>query len=103
MALFLPNLVWQIRHHLPILGDLQTVRREGKNVVLPPMAFVKEQILANGPALLPVWLPSVVPVGAAFAGAGPTFLSSSLRCSTPLPRRPTHGCQSGSCELMTPG
>jgi len=56
LALFLPNLIWQIRHDFPTLQDLENVRREGKNVVLGPLAFVKEQILANGPALFPVWL-----------------------------------------------
>ncbi len=56
VALFLPNLIWQIRHHFPTLEDLENVRREGKNVVLPPVAFVKAQIFANGPAFFPVWL-----------------------------------------------
>jgi hypothetical protein len=56
VALFLPNLVWQVRHHFPTLEDLANVRREGKNVVMGPLAFVKEQILANGPAFFPVWL-----------------------------------------------
>jgi hypothetical protein len=40
LALFLPNLIWQIRHHFPTLQDLENVRREGKNVVLGPLAFV---------------------------------------------------------------
>src|SRR5260370_7668830 len=60
VVLFLPNLIWQIRHHFPTLEDLENVRREGKNVVLPPLAFVKEQILANGPAFFPVWLAGLV-------------------------------------------
>jgi len=40
VALFLPNLIWQIRRHFPTLEDLENVRREGKNVVLGPLAFV---------------------------------------------------------------
>jgi hypothetical protein len=60
VVLFLPNLIWQIRHHFPTLEDLENVRREGKNVVLPPLAFVKEQILANGLAFFPVWLAGLV-------------------------------------------
>jgi len=55
-VLFLPNLVWQIQHHFPTIEDLENVRREGKNVVLGPLAFVQEQILALQPILLPVWL-----------------------------------------------
>jgi hypothetical protein len=59
-ALFLPNLIWQIRHHFPTLEDLQNVRREGKNVVLNPFAFVREQIVAMHPILLPVWLAGLI-------------------------------------------
>ncbi len=60
LAIFLPNLVWQYRHHFPTLEDLENVRREGKNVVLAPPAFVKQQILAMHPLLFPVWLGGVV-------------------------------------------
>jgi 4-amino-4-deoxy-L-arabinose transferase-like glycosyltransferase len=60
LALFLPNLIWQIRHHFPTLEDLENVRREGKNVVLGPLAFVKQQIIAMQPLLFPVWLAGTV-------------------------------------------
>jgi hypothetical protein len=60
VAIFLPNIVWQIRHHFPTIEDLGNVRREGKNVVLGPLAFVKEQIIDMHPILLPVWLSGVV-------------------------------------------
>jgi hypothetical protein len=60
LALFLPNIIWQIRHHFPTIEDLANVRREGKNVVLGPLAFVKEQIIAMHPILLPVWLAGLV-------------------------------------------
>ena len=60
LALFLPNLIWQIRHHFPTIEDLANVRREGKNVVLGPLAFVKEQIIDMHPILLPVWLSGLV-------------------------------------------
>ncbi len=60
IVIFLPNLIWQIRHHFPTIEDLANVRREGKNVVLGPLAFVKEQILSLGPILLPVWLAGLV-------------------------------------------
>lgn len=56
VALFMPNLIWQIKRHFPSLEDLENVRREGKNVVLPPLAFIKQQILAMHPVLFPVWL-----------------------------------------------
>jgi hypothetical protein len=60
LALFLPNIVWQIRHHFPTIEDLANVRREGKNVVLGPLAFVKEQIIDMHPILLPMWLAGLV-------------------------------------------
>jgi hypothetical protein len=60
VAMFLPNLIWQIRHHFPTIEDLENVRREGKNVVLGPLAFVKEQIIDMQPILLPVWIAGLI-------------------------------------------
>jgi hypothetical protein len=60
LAVFLPNLIWQIRHHFPTIEDLENVRREGKNVILGPLAFVKEQILDLHPILLPVWVAGLI-------------------------------------------
>ena len=60
ILIFLPNLIWQIRHHFPTIEDLENVRREGKNVVLGPLAFVKEQILDMHPILLPLWLTGLI-------------------------------------------
>ena len=60
LTLFLPNLIWQIRHHFPTIEDLANVRREDKNVVLGPLAFIKEQIIDMHPILLPVWLSGLV-------------------------------------------
>jgi len=59
LALFMPNLIWQIKRHFPTIEDLQNVKREGKNVVLPPLAFIKQQILTMQPILFPVWLSGV--------------------------------------------
>ena len=60
VALFLPNLIWQIQRQFPTLEDLENVRREGKNVVLPPLAFIKQQIIATHPILFPVWLSGLI-------------------------------------------
>src|SRR3984893_3851454 len=59
-AIFLPNLIWQIRHHFPTIEDLANVRREGKNVVLGPLAFVKEQIIDMHPIMFPVGVAGLV-------------------------------------------
>ena len=60
IALFMPNLIWEIRHHFPTLEDLENVRREGKNVVLGPLAFIKEQIIDMHPILFPVWVSGLI-------------------------------------------
>jgi 4-amino-4-deoxy-L-arabinose transferase-like glycosyltransferase len=59
-AIFLPNVIWQIRHHFPTIEDLANVRREGKNVVLGPLEFVKQQIIAMQPILFPVWIAGLI-------------------------------------------
>ena len=60
VAIFMPNIIWQIRHHFPTLEDLENVQREGKNVVLGPLAFVGQQIVSMHPVLFLVWLPGLV-------------------------------------------
>jgi len=56
----LPNLIWQIRHHFPTIEVLGNVRREGKNVILGPLAFIKQQVIVINPVLLLVWFPGLV-------------------------------------------
>jgi hypothetical protein len=60
LAIFLPNVLWQIHHGYPTLEDLENVRRTGKNVVLSPAAFVGQQILLLHPLLLPFWVSGLV-------------------------------------------
>lgn len=58
--LFLPNVLWQIAHGFPTLEDLENVRRSGKNVVLPPLAFVRQQAMMLHPWLAPLWAGGLV-------------------------------------------
>lgn len=60
LLVFLPNLLWQAAHGFPTLEDLRNVARTGKNVVLGPGPFVLQQVLGQGPHLLPLWLGGVV-------------------------------------------
>ncbi len=60
LALASPNVVWQSRHHFPMLEDMRNVARMHKNVVLGPGAFVWHQILDLHPILFPVWMAGVV-------------------------------------------
>ena len=39
----LPNLVWQWRHHFPFLELMHNIRRNGRDIALPPLAFLKAQ------------------------------------------------------------
>jgi Dolichyl-phosphate-mannose-protein mannosyltransferase len=55
-ALFLPNLVWNIREHFPFLELQANIRRSGRDIGLGPMAFVGQEILTMNPLTLPIWL-----------------------------------------------
>lgn len=56
LLIFSPNVIWQIVHHFPTLEDLHNVRVAGKNVELPPLPFIQQQVLVMGPYLFPVWV-----------------------------------------------
>jgi hypothetical protein len=55
LLIFSPNLIWQVAHHFPTLEDLHNVRVTHKNVELPTLAFIKQQVLVMGPVLFPFW------------------------------------------------
>ena len=59
-VLFQPNVLWQASHGYPTIEDLENVKRLGKNVVLGPVEFVKQQILFLHPLLLPIWVAGLV-------------------------------------------
>ena len=56
LLIFSPNLIWQIQHHFPTIEDLRNVQVTGKNVVLPPLQFIWQQIMVMHPVLSPIWL-----------------------------------------------
>ena len=56
LVLFLPNLVWQFQHGFPFVGFIHSVRTSGRDVVLPPLAFIGQQAMAQNPVLFPLWL-----------------------------------------------
>jgi 4-amino-4-deoxy-L-arabinose transferase-like glycosyltransferase len=55
-AIALPNVVWQYLHHFPTLEDLRNVKAIHKNVELPPLAFLGQQILMLAPVSALVWI-----------------------------------------------
>jgi nitroreductase len=55
LLIFLPTLLWQVRNGYPLLEDMANIRRLGKNVVLGPWAFIRQQIQFLNPLLFPIW------------------------------------------------
>ncbi|HLH05942.1 MAG TPA: glycosyltransferase family 39 protein [Terriglobales bacterium] len=55
-VIFLPNLIWNVQHHWPFLELMHNIRVTGKDVILPPGAYVKQQLLMMNPLSLPFWL-----------------------------------------------
>jgi 4-amino-4-deoxy-L-arabinose transferase-like glycosyltransferase len=71
---FLPNVVWNVRHGWPFLEFLRGVRESGRDVVLAPLEYVGHQVFNANPASLPVWL----------AGLGWLLFSRRGRAFRPL-------------------
>ncbi|MBZ5515101.1 MAG: glycosyltransferase family 39 protein [Acidobacteriia bacterium] len=55
LALFLPNLIWEVRHHWPTIEALSNVKQTHKNLDRPPLQFIAQQILMMHPAIILVW------------------------------------------------
>ncbi len=56
LGIFLPNLIWEIQHHFPIIEVLQNVQRSGRNAELKPLMFMLVQVLILHPLAAPVWI-----------------------------------------------
>lgn len=56
LLIFLPNLVWVVRHHFPHLEMLANIRRNQRNVAFSPLGFIGMQILGMHPLAAPVWI-----------------------------------------------
>jgi 4-amino-4-deoxy-L-arabinose transferase-like glycosyltransferase len=54
-ALFLPNVLWEVRQGWPTLEFMRNAEAE-KNLHLSPLAFLREQVLLVNPLTLPLWL-----------------------------------------------
>ena len=66
-AIFLPNLIWLVRHNFPFLELMANVRRSGRDVVRGPIAFVADQAMLLNPALFPLWIGGLIWL---FTGSG---------------------------------
>src|ERR1700693_4209629 len=56
VLLSLPNLIWQYQHGFPTWVDLSNVKRTHKNVELPPLQFLLQQIMMLSPVSVIVWI-----------------------------------------------
>lgn len=54
--IFLPNLLWNLRHGFPFLELQANIRASGRNVPLPPWLFLGEVFLTMLPLSAPIWL-----------------------------------------------
>ena len=60
VLIFLPNLLWQIRHDWPTLELLRNVKETGKNVVLAPGPFMIQQAMMLSPFSAPLWIAGLI-------------------------------------------
>jgi hypothetical protein len=57
VMIFLPNLIWQISHHLPVLDHMQALREDES---IPSLQFLTEQALIIHPFTLPIWIGGIL-------------------------------------------
>jgi hypothetical protein len=75
----MPNLIWQVQHDYATYVDLHNVKVMHKNVELPPIPFIVQQIMMLNLFLALVWLPGLGwfffrPEGRVYRVAALTFL-----------------------------
>ncbi|MBV8515073.1 MAG: hypothetical protein JO260_07210, partial [Acidobacteria bacterium] len=56
LLIFLPNLLWNIHHHWPFLELMRNIRASGRDLALPPLKYLGQQVLMMAPQTLPFWL-----------------------------------------------
>ena len=56
LLIFLPNLIWLIRHDFPFLELMHNIRGTDRDVVRGPVAFIADQAMLMNPILFPLWL-----------------------------------------------
>ncbi len=72
-VIFVPNIIWEVRHGWPTLEFMQQARAH-KNVALPPLAFVAQQVLVMNPMNAVVWVTGLWWLLAATSARGWRFL-----------------------------
>ncbi len=60
LAVFLPNLLWNIHYHWPFLQLMHNIRASGRDVVLPAGQYFFQQPLLVHPLSAPIWIAGLV-------------------------------------------
>ncbi len=58
LLVWLPNIIWQFHHHLPVFTHMSTLQKEQLDY-LHPSDYVKQELLVNGIALF-LWLTGLI-------------------------------------------
>ncbi|HKO98953.1 MAG TPA: glycosyltransferase family 39 protein [Pyrinomonadaceae bacterium] len=53
--IFLPNLLWLVKHDFPFLELMRNIRESGRDVVRGPISFLADQAFITNPLLFPLW------------------------------------------------
>ena len=60
LVIFLPNLIWEIRHQFPHIEQLQNIKRNGRDVQMNPIVFLLWDGLMANPLAAPLWIAGLV-------------------------------------------
>ncbi len=58
--IFLPNLIWLVKHDFPFLELMRNIRESGRDVVRSPVSFIADQAVITNPLLFPLWAGGLV-------------------------------------------
>ncbi|HYJ86204.1 MAG TPA: glycosyltransferase family 39 protein [Pyrinomonadaceae bacterium] len=58
--IFLPNLLWLVKHDFPFLELMRNIRESGRDVARGPIAFIADQAMIINPLLFPLWVGGLV-------------------------------------------
>jgi hypothetical protein len=55
LLIFLPNLLWLVKHDFPFLELMRNIRESGRDIARGPLAFIADQAFIMNPILFPLW------------------------------------------------
>lgn len=58
IIIFLPNIIWQLNHHLPVITHMKTLQKQQLDYI-KPSDFIAQELLVNGVALF-IWLTGLI-------------------------------------------